>query len=113
MNSDKITINIDLAGYAERIERLAKESAGMFLDGIGRGDVVPNMPNIPPPPVKAEPPKPKVKDETMRRLRIVCKHQATCQIPAEALAVVYAADASDNLMLSDLDEILAALEQRQ
>ncbi len=60
-----------------------------------------------PPPVKT------VSAETLRRLKAsFANHNPYKRTPSE-FVVLHAAQREDNLMLSDLDEILAALEQRQ
>jgi hypothetical protein len=93
----------------ETVERLAKETRPLTP--------LVNPWDKPPEPAATEPARPKVKDETMRRLRKAREFQQRCALNASAAATDYVAmfadTGADNFTLSDLDEILEALDQRQ
>ena len=102
MNNDTLIIVLD------RVERLAKETRMEPSPIIVRGTY--------PPPVATDPvvapPRPKVSDETLRRLRnVIAWQEKSNPMRREQWCVAYGGwDAYEGLQLSHMDEILAALE---
>lgn len=108
-------------GHIESLERIsaensaccvlssdAKEQAQRIITAILAMDE-PTLADCTP---KQAPPVKTVSAETLRRLRAVMEKNASI-IDRKKFAMFFASMPKDNITLSDLDEILAALEQRQ